>query len=447
MKIMPPKRKGSGKSGLTPEAKVSKSSVYTDSSDNMDKNIAEGTGVEKNSDGEVTLEKVYALVACLPKIQEDIKDIKNEQLEQSKSLQFVHDEVEDLRTRMDLKDEEVLNLQTRLDKMEAEAKEWRQSHDQLERKVMMLESHSRRDNLVFENINEDQNENCKEKILNLINEDMGITENIILSRVHRLNSGKSPRPIIVKFHLYPQRELVWSKRSSLKNSPVVVREDYPAPMAKDRAVLYPFYRAALNRKIKARLVQDRLIINDKPYTAADIANDKLPEALKPRNVFESVSEDGKYHLFASKYSPFSNFHQASFTVQGVQFSCSEQYLVYRKAQCSTDAQAASGILKLHDPAKMKRAGLKLDVDQKLWNQQKVEHMKTALYAKFTQNEQLKAALLETHPTTLVECNKHDKFWSSGVSIFFKNAFDSLSWKGKNVLGELLTDLREDLRNR
>jgi hypothetical protein len=38
-----------------------------------------------------------------------------------------------------------------------------------------------------------------------------------------------------------------------------------------------------------------------------------------------------FHHFFGKDSPFSNFHPARFTLDGITYSCSEQYMMYQKA--------------------------------------------------------------------------------------------------------------------
>lgn len=43
------------------------------------------------------------------------------------------------------------------------------------------------------------------------------------------------------------------------------------------------------------------------------------------------SSDEQFTFFFRKGSPFSQWHPAEFTVDGVQFSCAEQFMMYQKA--------------------------------------------------------------------------------------------------------------------
>ncbi len=62
-------------------------------------------------------------------------------------------------------------------------------------------------------------------------------------------------------------------------------------------------------------------------------------------------------------------------------------------------------------------------------------MREALKAKFTQNEDLKNILLETGDAILVEHTENDNYWGDGGD-----------GNGKNMLGKLLMELREELRS-
>lgn len=65
-----------------------------------------------------------------------------------------------------------------------------------------------------------------------------------------------------------------------------------------------------------------------------------------------------------------------------------------------------------------------------WNQVKINVMKKAIYAKFTQNSKLSNLLLSTYPHHIMEDSPRDEIWGG---------------KG-NLLGKLLVELREEIRN-
>ena len=69
-----------------------------------------------------------------------------------------------------------------------------------------------------------------------------------------------------------------------------------------------------------------------------------------------------------------------------------------------------------------------------WERVKDDVMRTALRFKFTQNSDLREALLATGSAQLVEHTANDKYWADGGD-----------GRGKNMLGILLMELREQLK--
>lgn len=68
-----------------------------------------------------------------------------------------------------------------------------------------------------------------------------------------------------------------------------------------------------------------------------------------------------------------------------------------------------------------------------WQQAKVDVMRTALRAKFTQHAAARALLLATGTALLVEASPNDYVWGEG-----------LDGTGENLLGKLLMELRAEL---
>ncbi|NYZ49218.1 N-glycosidase YbiA, partial [Escherichia coli] len=71
--------------------------------------------------------------------------------------------------------------------------------------------------------------------------------------------------------------------------------------------------------------------------------------------------------------------------------------------------------------------------RKNWESVKEQVMRKALRAKFEQHPELRALLLATAPAKLVEHTENDAYWGDGGN-----------GKGKNRLGYLLMELREQL---
>ena len=72
-------------------------------------------------------------------------------------------------------------------------------------------------------------------------------------------------------------------------------------------------------------------------------------------------------------------------------------------------------------------------------------MKRAIYQKFTQNKMLRIELFKTDGSKFVEASPFDTYWGAGMNINDPNLTDPEKWPGENILGNLLTDLREHLK--
>ena len=61
-----------------------------------------------------------------------------------------------------------------------------------------------------------------------------------------------------------------------------------------------------------------------------------------------------------------------------------------------------------------------------------------------QNEYLKQELLKTEGKYIVESSPVDTIWGIGISSDDPRRFNKSEWNGQNLLGKILTQLREDI---
>lgn len=154
----------------------------------------------------------------------------------------------------------------------------------------------------------------------------------------------------------------------------------------------------------------------------------------------------EYLFFYGQKSPFSQWHKCSFIVQNEEFTCTEQYMMYMKARLFEDNKTASIILASgYAPKEHKNHGRMIkNFNQAIWDKNKISIVKTGNFYKFSQNKNLLNILLETKPKILVEASASDLVWGIGLSLDDPNRFDQRQWKGENLLGYILTSLREEL---
>ena len=66
------------------------------------------------------------------------------------------------------------------------------------------------------------------------------------------------------------------------------------------------------------------------------------------------------------------------------------------------------------------------------------------YFQFSQNPDLQTKLFDTYPKTLVEASPVDHIWGIGLSAYDNEACTKETWKGLNLLGKILTEVRDEL---
>lgn len=141
----------------------------------------------------------------------------------------------------------------------------------------------------------------------------------------------------------------------------------------------------------------------------------------------------------------SNWYLRSFVVEEIEYSSMEQYMMVQKAICFKDTSIAKQILATEDVAIIKALGRQVsNYNESIWNGIRQIIVYKGLIAKFSQNQDLKEKLLATDPAILTECAVKDCVWGIGLSMKDENRFDLLKWKGQNLLGYTLMQVRKKL---
>ena len=141
----------------------------------------------------------------------------------------------------------------------------------------------------------------------------------------------------------------------------------------------------------------------------------------------------------------SNWYQSEFILNHVKFSSMEQFMMYQKAVIFQDQIIAKAILQTKDVAKIKQLGRQVsNYNDHIWNGIRQIVVYEGLIAKFSQNNELKKQLKETQTAILAECAVKDRIWGIGLSMKDSKRFDITQWKGQNLLGYALMEVRKRL---
>jgi ribA/ribD-fused uncharacterized protein len=155
------------------------------------------------------------------------------------------------------------------------------------------------------------------------------------------------------------------------------------------------------------------------------------------------------HFYGAKSGPHRCFSQwyldAPFTVDGVMYSCMEQFMMAEKARLFGDAKAGAAILASPLPKTMKQLGRKVrGFDETVWEQQRLDIVIRGNRAKFAQHPKLAAVLRDTGDALLAEASPYDCIWGIGLAATHAHTSCPDRWPGQNLLGQALMTVRGEL---
>ena len=142
-------------------------------------------------------------------------------------------------------------------------------------------------------------------------------------------------------------------------------------------------------------------------------------------------------------SCLSQWWPCNFKANNIEYNCAEQYMMSEKAKLFHDEDIYNLILKEKFQWNIKSYGRKIkNFNDEIWNKNKFNIVVQGNILKFSQNEELKKFLVETGNKILVEASPYDKIWGIGMGIDEPDVKDPNKWKGENLLGFALMEVRD-----
>jgi ribA/ribD-fused uncharacterized protein len=141
----------------------------------------------------------------------------------------------------------------------------------------------------------------------------------------------------------------------------------------------------------------------------------------------------------------SQWWVAPFSVDGNTYKTAEHYMMWRKATLFDDPETAAQIRTADTPKEAKALGRQArGFDQATWEAARYEIVVAAGTHKFGQHDDLRAFLCGTGDRILVEASPRDRVWGVGLGRNNPAAHDPGQWRGLNLLGFALCDVRDVL---
>ncbi|KAK6742017.1 hypothetical protein RB195_009719 [Necator americanus] len=220
-------------------------------------------------------------------------------------------------------------------------------------------------------------------------------------------------------------------------------DDYPETPVSNGGVVQDVAKVDANQeeeKSTSEVVEEDCLVSD------DDSEDVEDEAFLDPPVFKStISDDTIIPFFSDKYVFSNHYPCRRLFIHGQRFSSTEQFYMWTKARFCKDFSAANAILYLNDPKMIKQVGSQLEnFDQHRWRKFSWRVMMKAVMAKFKQDRNMRFQLFRTAGSMLTEANPHDNYWGIGLAIDDPNVANPSRWKGCNVMGEILMQIRDVL---
>lgn len=178
----------------------------------------------------------------------------------------------------------------------------------------------------------------------------------------------------------------------------------------------------------------------------------------PKHNIKSIQNTGKpvKYLFFWGHQPsksgeinkscFSQWWESEFTVDGITYKTAEHFMMAEKARLFKNEDIRMKIIESKSPAAAKKLGRQVEgFDQKVWEANRFEIVVRGNLSKFSQNKNLKEFLIKTNKRVLVEASPVDPIWGIGIAEDHNNASNPRKWRGLNLLGFALMEVRDLLK--
>lgn len=146
----------------------------------------------------------------------------------------------------------------------------------------------------------------------------------------------------------------------------------------------------------------------------------------------TAQEAIRFYRVSDDYGEFSNFAAFPITLDGAEWRTTEHYFQAQKfvgTEHAEEIRLTSSPMMAARKARSRKRPLRTD-----WESVKVDVMRAALRAKFSQHPPLRDLLLGTGEADIIEHTTNDRYWGDGGD-----------GSGRNMLGRLLMEVRAELR--
>ncbi|UYV73970.1 hypothetical protein LAZ67_11001654 [Cordylochernes scorpioides] len=220
---------------------------------------------------------------------------------------------ERLESRLSAIDDRVENINQRLQQLEESSAVTKAALSQNSKKIKDLEDQleyldakSRERNLIFYGIEQDINEDCRERIRRVIEENMRTTEKINITRCHRV-SRKPGAPILVEVPEQNDRTTLFKAAFNLRGTKISLSKDYSMKMREQRRVLNVKRRELVEKERGSSVLDYFMYTHGLTQIISDMwieevsYSDHLPIVLQINTGYEAIKSSYKNEILIRKF--------------------------------------------------------------------------------------------------------------------------------------------------
>lgn len=171
------------------------------------------------------------------------------------------------------------SIDSEVERVKKENRDLKDSNRILSSELERLKRTNRENNIIFYNIQVEDNKPLHETVIQFLYRWLGIQlEPCEINNVYTLGKkkvGKKFPPILLRLTSHLKKRIILSKLKNLKGSGVSVSDDLSVEERERRKVIYSYYKTAKSKDYSAKLFANRVVVNGKSYTYEDLKHHKL----------------------------------------------------------------------------------------------------------------------------------------------------------------------------
>lgn len=192
------------------------------------------------------------------------------------------------------------NLNAKFDEVKKEVKEMREKVANQEERILAVENHNRKRNLIIFNVKEVESDSADlEQFLltffkNQMHIEVSLEEIDVIYRLGKKNAKNDlsrPRPILIGFTTYRKKVLILSNKSKLSSCKIGISDDFSKDILEKRKILKLKVEALKMKNVNARIKYDSIMVDEEKLSDRDIDKIDTSEAEKKRKRLRSNEDD------------------------------------------------------------------------------------------------------------------------------------------------------------